>query len=468
MSIISTYVLPHAQALIPEISKDRISKFEATTISYNEIAEKIAAIEPETIIIINSHEAVYGDYFHINNKECASGDFSAYGAGNVKFSFDYDTELVKAIENICLEKDFPAGTEGEDKPLSHGIMVPLYYLNKYIKNEYKVVSISISGLGNSIHYKFGQLINDAVEATGRKAIVIASGDFSHRVKKDSPFGYHKNGALYDGLLTTALRKTDFLNLFGFEDDMVLAATECVLMPITIMAGCLDGKNPVPDFKSYEAPFGIGMCVCGFTIDDFEENDSTRRFLRILNERILDGVDRKIENAPNAIKISMITLQTLLTEDRIIDANELPKEITDPLINDHNGVFVSFKINKRARGSMGSFTVTTSNVVTEIITMTVAAASNDLRFKPITLEELDAISVTVDIIEPLESIQFLNQVNHRKHGLYIEKDGVIGLCLPNAQDFKSSKQMLEIALAEAGFKEDDDYKMYRFDTMRFTL
>lgn len=53
---------------------------------------------------------------------------------------DYDSDLVKKITRSAKNHHIFAGTLGKDDDLDHGTMIPLYFLNKYLK-DYKVVRI---------------------------------------------------------------------------------------------------------------------------------------------------------------------------------------------------------------------------------------------------------------------------------------------------------------------------------------
>ena len=95
---------------------------------------------------------------------------------------------------LCQEaeaRDIPAGTLGErDKSLDHGTMVPLYFLDQY-DTDYKLVRIGLSGLPLTKHYELGQCIKKAAELLERNTVVIGSGDLSHKLKEDGPYGFQK-------------------------------------------------------------------------------------------------------------------------------------------------------------------------------------------------------------------------------------------------------------------------------------
>ena len=58
-------------------------------------------------------------------------------------------------------------------------------------------SIGLSGLSKADHYRAGMLIEKTANQLGRHTVVIASGDLSHRLKEDGPYGYREEGPAYD-------------------------------------------------------------------------------------------------------------------------------------------------------------------------------------------------------------------------------------------------------------------------------
>ena len=92
-----------------------------------------------------------------------------------------------------LYRNLPAGTEGEqDARLDHGTMVPLYFVNQYW-TDYQLVRIGLSGLPFGLHFELGMCIKDTIEALGRKTVLIASGDLSHRLKENVLMDIERKG-----------------------------------------------------------------------------------------------------------------------------------------------------------------------------------------------------------------------------------------------------------------------------------
>ncbi|MFR8980944.1 AmmeMemoRadiSam system protein B [Catenibacterium sp.] len=242
MSILYSMCVPHPPLIIPEIGQGEEKTISNTIQSYKSIMKYVSTLPIETVIVISPHAIAYSDYIHISPGKHASGDFSQFHAGNVRIEVDYDTELVKKITQSAKKHQIFAGTLGKDDDLDHGTMIPLYFLNKYLK-DYKVVRIGISGLSPLTHYRFGQCIKEAVG--DKNVLLIASGDLSHCLKEDGPYGYTEEGPLFDHDIITAWKNSDFMRFLTFDPLFIEAASECGLRSFQIMAGALDQKKIKP-------------------------------------------------------------------------------------------------------------------------------------------------------------------------------------------------------------------------------
>ena len=87
-----------------------------TTRAYEDVAERIGELRPETILISSPHATMYADYFHISPGRGAVGSFRAFGAPQVSFAEEYDTEFVETVEDLAGKAALPAGTEREREP----------------------------------------------------------------------------------------------------------------------------------------------------------------------------------------------------------------------------------------------------------------------------------------------------------------------------------------------------------------
>ena len=134
MAIEAAFMVPHPPLIVPAVGKGGEKQIQETTDAYEKVADEIAKIAPETIIITSPHSTMYTDYFHISPGKGAKGSFARFNAPEVSFDEEYDDKLVDAINDIAYEADFAAGTLGERDPeLDHGTMVPLWFIRKKYK-----------------------------------------------------------------------------------------------------------------------------------------------------------------------------------------------------------------------------------------------------------------------------------------------------------------------------------------------
>ena len=144
-------------------------------------------------------------------------------------------------------------------------MVPMYFINKFTSN-FKLLPIAFGMLPYEDLYSFGKLIKESAEALNKRVIVIASGDFSHKLTPDAPAGYTPQGKVFDEKLVAILRDFDIAALSNLDSRLIERAGECGLRSIWIMAGALDGYNVKSEVYSYVGPFGVGFCVARFDPD----------------------------------------------------------------------------------------------------------------------------------------------------------------------------------------------------------
>ena len=275
MPILAAFMVPHPPMIVPQVGRGSEKQVERTTKAYEQVADEIAALKPETIVITSPHSILYSDWFHISPGSGASGSFRNFMAPQVRFTEKYDTELVKELCRITKDAGFPAGTQGErEKELDHGTMVPLWFIRqKY--TEFQLVRIGLSGLPLADHYRLGMMLREAVERTGRRVVLVASGDLSHKLQEYGPYGFAPEGPQYDARIMDVCSRAAFGELFDFEETFCDKAAECGHRSFVIMAGALDGKSVKAEQLSHEDVTGVGYGICTFYPG---EEDGTRHFL----------------------------------------------------------------------------------------------------------------------------------------------------------------------------------------------
>jgi AmmeMemoRadiSam system protein A len=465
--------------MLPEVGRGEEKNIQATTDAYRKVAEEVAALKPETIIISSPHSIMYADYFHISPGKRATGDMGQFRASQVKFDVEYDTDLVAEIcaisDSYGQEKDsisslevqgFPAGTMGErDSSLDHGTMIPLYYIReKY--TDFKVVRIGLSGLSLPVHYEMGQIIQQAVERTGVRAVYIGSGDLSHKMKKDGPYGFAKEGPEYDDRIMEVCASGEFDRLLDFDEVFCEKAAECGHRSFVIMAGALDGLSVTPHKLSHEATFGVGYGICTFEVGG---PDESRHFLDKWRAGKKAILDQKRKDEDPYVRLARYSLENYITMGKRIRRKDLEdgnwSDLEDAMFNKQAGTFVSIHKDGQLRGCIGTILPTCSCIADEIMQNAISAGTNDPRFPMIKEDELPYLEMSVDVLNAPEPIDSPDQLDVKRYGVIVSHGRKRGLLLPNLDGVDSIEQQIDIARQKGGIREDEDYSLERFEVIR---
>lgn len=459
MSVLKAYIVPHPPIIVPEVGRGEEKKIQSTIDSFNKIASDIEKISPDTIVVISPHSTVYSDYIHISPGNEGAGDLGRFGAKGVRISKKYDVALADEISGMAIKAGIPAGTRGErEKTLDHGVLVPLYFVEKYYK-EYELVRIAISGLGPLEHYGLGKIIASAASKLNRKTVIIASGDLSHTLKDDGPYGFSAAGPEFDRQVTQAMKDGDFLRFLTFDPDFCEEAAECGLRSFIIMAGALDGKDVKAEFLSYEGPFGVGYAVSSFSPSGESES---RRLDEIYEEKRRAVIERAKSNEDEFVRLARLSLESYIKENRKL---KRPEGLSEELLNKKAGVFVTIKKDGRLRGCIGTISPVTGSIADEIIRNAIQSGTEDPRFPPVSKEELGALVYSVDVLGEPEPIESLEELDVKNYGVIVSSGFRRGLLLPDLEGVDTPAKQVSIALQKAGIGPGEKYSMERFEVVR---
>ena len=459
MSILAGFMLPHPPLIIPDIGRGEEQAIQNTIDAYHKAAQELAALRPEIIVLLSPHQTMYADYFHISPGRSAMGDFGQFRAKQVHMEVAYDTEFVKNLGGLAGAHGLHAGTLGErEKKLDHGTMVPLYFVNQYY-TEYQLVRIGLSGFPLSAHYRLGQCIREVADMLGRSVVIIASGDLSHRLKEDGPYGYRKEGPEYDARIMDVMGRGAFGELFAFEEDFCEKAGECGHRSFTIMAGAFDRTAVDVEHLSYEGPFGVGYGICTFHVRGMDE---TRNFLEQFEAREKARLRAQQEKEDPYVKLARFTIETWLSTGK---RPPVPEGLPEELYRRRAGAFVSLKEDGKLRGCIGTISAMRSSLAEEIIHNAVSACSEDPRFSPVEQWEVERLTISVDVLGDTERISSPAELDPARYGVIVTKGGRRGLLLPNLEGVDTVEQQIAIAKQKAGIRESETVDLERFEVVR---
>lgn len=452
--ILRAYVMPHPPIILPEIGRGEEAKIEDTARAMEELAKDLADLAPDTIILSSPHAPAYRDAFFISASARDEGHMGNFGYPELGQSLENDLDL---IELICQKADQgKIQTFADTRPndLDHGALVPLYFIRKAYK-DFKFIRLGLSGYPAQIHYRLGQLIKAGAEELKRRVVYIGSGDLSHVLKPDGPYGFKEAGPQFDAMINDILGRAAFDELLSFPEKLTREAAQCGLSSFQIMAGALDGKELEVDHLSYEGTFGVGYSV--FRFNPIEENPA-RKFLDLAGEE--EG-DPKLEEDPY-ISLARQTIEAYVRTGRFPD---LPENLPDEIRQRQGACFVSLHHQGNLRGCIGTLEASRESLALEIQANAISAATRDPRFNPLSLEELDDLEVSVDVLSPAEKIHSIEDLDPQRYGVIVSLGYRRGVLLPNLEGIDTAEAQVDIARRKAGIGPNEAYDLERFEVVR---
>lgn len=467
MSIAAAFAVPHPPASVPGVGDGQKNLISDTVASMREVAGRIAQISPDVVVICSPHVSTYYDYLQISPGAGASGDLTAFGGDVRRIGTVYDQRFIRALEQETRIDHLQAGTVGQrTAALDHGTMIPLWFIQQ-AGTYAPVVRVGVAdGISPLEHYRFGRCIARAAECLQRKAVFVASGDLSHRLHRDGPYGYCEEGPRFDRTVCAALASGDFTPLLEMDPQVSERAAQCALKTFQVMAGVLDGKILTSDLLSYEGTLGVGYAVAALT--PLADAPGTRRSLGArLEEKERAAGDRRRSAEDAYVRLARMGLETWVRENRLLDpAGDLPDGLPEELLSRRAGVFVTIRKSGILRGCVGTLEATRTTLADEIVFNAVSAGSRDPRFPQVTESELDRLAYCVDVLSTPEQIFDPRDLDPVRQGVIVSTpDGRRAATLPELKGVATVDDLVGSAREKAGIGPDERVALQRFYVAR---
>ena len=449
LAINGFYLLPHPPIVIPEVGGQEVDKIQSTYNSMEEIGKDVKEKSPDTIILITPHGSIFKDAISLLYEESVNGNLGDFGAPQVQFKKNIDLELTDRIVDLAEKYNISVvqsnrkmlESHNSSFKLDHGAMVPLYFIDKYYI-DYNIVHITYGLLDDKDLYEFGRILHEA--ARDFNAILIGSGDLSHRLKETGPYDFHSAGAKFDEEILNLLESGDKEAILSMDNNLIENAGECGMRSILILIGAMDNYEFRGQLLSYEGTFGVGYGVMIFHI---EENKKEEAFV----------------NLNPYVRLARDNLTHFLNTGKILE--EAPSYITNDMKTQKKGVFVTLYKAGNLRGCIGTIFPTTDSIYEEIIRNSIESGLYDPRFMEVNKDELKDITFSVDILDSPEPTT-IGDLDPKQYGIILSSRGKRGLLLPNLEGVDTVEYQVEITKQKAGIKEDERFTIERFKVTRY--
>ena len=429
--IVAGALTAHPPILLPEVGGAESQRVQATAHAMQELDAILVAAPATLAIVISPHSPSSMTSLPVRRATRVGGDLARFRAPQVRIEADVDLDLASKLVADGQRAGF-ALTWAEDSELDHGVVVPLHLLPRTMKSKH-CVFLGVSGWPLQRFLAFGGWLQQWLQHRG--AILIASGDLSHRLTPDAPYGFRPEGPVFDRLVIDALRGHDWQRIEGVDPDLVEEAGECGLRPLAILLGAARAAGLTSQVLSYEGPFGVGYPVVAFT-----------------GARVaLDIQD-----------LGRRAIETYLRSHQLIEPPEpIPMEWQAP-----SAAFVTLRKNGAMRGCVGSTRPTEATAAHELIRYAIASAVRDPRFHPVRLDEVPLLSIRVQLLDPAEPLTDITRIDPRTDGIIVRSGDRQALLLPGIEEIVTPEQQLRAACQKAGIDRHAALQVERFRTRTF--
>lgn len=480
MSVLASYLMPHAPVFLEAIGHHQISTVKKTIDSMHQIGKAIKALKPDMLVFVSPHGPIFSDAIAVYDLESYKGDFHAFGEFELEYEFNIESKFLNLLCELSDENDldyYPLKKNQfiefhHDAKLDHGVLVPAHFIYQHVDN-IPMVAMSYGTFPYLRLIKNGKLLKTVSDRLGLNIVVVASGDMSHALKDSGPYAYDHNGPWFDALMKKNIEKQKPWEIFSESMHNIESARECGLRSFAVMLGAIEGSKIDSEVLSYEGPFGVGYLCASFKPGDGVKTD----WLNHLERKLKDRYDVHIQKEHFLVKFARLVIEErvkgrippkLTVSKDCVKVNNTSLESTEmnEFLNKSRGTFVSIKNESGLRGCIGTIMPTQKNIIDEIYRNAIAAATKDYRFNPIDATELQSLIISVDVLSELEEVEDQSRLSPDRFGVIVSSKGKQGVLLPNLESIETVEEQLRIASNKGGFSVDEIEKIMRFTVDRF--
>lgn len=459
-SIVFAGIVPHPPIMVPEVGRESAEEVRGSIDAMRDFTLRLIESGAETVVMISPHAPLDARAFVAYQDSILYGDFANFRAPETKVEAMLDEELLQSIAHTAAGQGYEVtGIKGYE--LDHGTAVPLYFLQR---NGWRgrLVALGYNFLPDEDHLRFGSCIRRAVEATGRRAALVASGDLSHRLKPEAPAGYQPRAHLFDEEVVSSLQDCQPERIVNIDVNLRKLAGECGYRSMLVAFGATRGLKANCAVLHYEAPFGVGYMVAQLvqahaSVEAAEDNSETTT-----TEARQEVSDPEAAELP---ALARRAVEAFVHEGLII---EPPSSTSSHLLNQRAACFVSLKtLSGELRGCIGTIEPARKTLAEELIANAVSAATHDPRFPPVAASELSSLRYSVDVLAAPEPAEFAD-LDPAIYGVIVEDEEGRrrGLLLPDIQGVETAQQQVDIAARKAGINPGKPLKLSRFRVERY--
>ncbi len=436
-------LLPHAPILIPAVAGERAGACRRTTEAMREVARRLVASAPDTVVLVSPHAERDGHSFGISTGS-VSGSLERFGAPGVGVRLPGDPEFSAALL-VAAQASGVAAHGAPDLGGDHGSVVPLWFLQQAGWQGPTVV-VALTWTMNEKLLPLGECVAAVTGELGRRVAVVASGDMSHRLSPAAPCGFDPRAKNFDAAFIGGLRAGATRELADAVAPSRGCAAEDVLDPTLFACGAAGWRADGREVLGYEGPFGVGYGVA------------------VLHAA---GAEGAATDSPGLAAEDL----PALARRSIAAALGLEPTVAEPepgTLPGANGVFVTLHgPDGVLRGCIGTTRASSGDLAVEAWRMARAAALRDPRFAPVRAEELAGLRIEVTVLDAPEPVGSEAALDPGRWGVVVTAaDGRRGLLLPDLPTVTTVAEQVAIARRKGRIGPEEAVAFERFGARRY--
>jgi len=174
---------------------------------------------------------------------------------------------------------------------------------------------------------------------------------------------------------------------------------------------------------------------------------------------MTGDDAGAGAAPGPADYALCCVQACVARGRA------PEPPDDAFYERRAACFVTLKKHGELRGCIGTLEPAETSLGTEIARNAHSSAMRDPRFPPVTGDECEAITCSVDVLSVSEPCT-VQDLDPQVYGVIVEAGFRRGVLLPALAGVDTAEAQVSIALQKAGISPDQSYDVRRFCVTRY--
>lgn len=299
----------------------------------------------------------------------------------------------------------------------HSLEVQLPFLQHRLRKEFRIVPILLGTRDPAECRAIARALKPYFTPGN---LFVVSTDFSHYPPMDQATEIDASTAKAVLLNNPAeflkvLRQNESKNIKGLVTAMCAWPSVLTLLYLTAEEEVSPYREILYRNSGHAGPGDAGRTVGYWAIEVINNQPAKRNYNMSLTE----------EDKQKLLEIARKTLEYYLEQYSMPDIGQ--GSLT-PGLQQEGGAFVTLMKDGELRGCIGRF-ADKCPVYLTVQKMAVAAATQDTRFSPVSIEELPQLEIEISLLSPLQPVRSKDEIEPGRHGIYIRKGYSSGTFLP---------------------------------------